>query len=555
MTTEAILDNKVKQKSKSSNKIAYLIHSATGLWLTLMLTVVLVTGTITVFAVEIDWLLHPELRVEPGETRINPGALYDNVKKAYPNAGIDTLETGAMLEHRAASAFMTVKGGGFRMAWIDQFDGSINGDTPFVTLGRFIDIMHTTLFLPVIGRAFVNFFGVMMLISVVTGLMTYKKFWKYFLRKPRFDKNSRTWLGDLHRLTALWSVWFLIIIGFTGAWWFYENPLVHSANAPHIVAERPEPPTLTTEELNRLGPETPVPLTGAEIVDIVNAEFPDMKILRLSAPSNAAQPFTVRGDRGEILVMGGANTVYVNPYTGEIMGTRMSEDWTFGQRFDAATAPLHFGTWAKQGTADFLVKLIWFIGGAISSFLAISGLLIYYQRTKEAGKQWLNESKRIATLKRVWQWVRPWGGPMSGFKYINVLGLAGIVSGAILVISLGSQGVGDRGTQFALKNVGEFDVSVTAIAGFLEANLEPIRPGATVEVFPNIMDNRFHDARFIRIGVTDSQGVEGEGAIVEGPEGIAHIDIKLPDNLEKALLWLEIEGWDGQVNRVSWSLG
>lgn len=40
---------------------------------------------------------------------------------------------------------MKVKGGEFSMAWKDQFDGSINGDTPFVTLGRFIGITLTTL--------------------------------------------------------------------------------------------------------------------------------------------------------------------------------------------------------------------------------------------------------------------------------------------------------------------------------------------------------------------------------------------------------------------------
>ncbi len=554
MSSEAILQSTVKQKKKNSARLVYLIHSATGLWLTLLLSVVLITGTLTVFAVEIDWLMHSEMRVEPGETRVNPGILFDQVKKAYPNAGINGIETAAMLEHRAAGAFMTVQGGGFRMAWVNQFNGQVTGDTPFMMVGRFIDIMHTTLFLPVIGRAFVNFFGVMMLISIVTGLLTYKKFWKGFFRKPRFEKKSRTWLGDLHRLVALWSVWFLAIIGFTGAWWFYENPLVESAGAPHIVAERPDPPTLTTEELNLLGPETPTPMTAENIVDIVQEKFPDMKIIFLSAPANASQPFMVRGDRGEALVMGGANTVYVNPYTGEIMGSRMSEDWTFGQRFDAAMHPLHYGTWAKSGTADFIVKLIWFIGGAVASFLAISGLLIYFKRTKEATRELVSESTVFAKFKRVWRWIRPWGGPMKGFKYVNLLGIAGILSGAVLVISLGAQGVGDKGTKFPVKRVGDFDVSLTAIAGFLEANLNPIRPGAKVEVFPNILENRFRDARFIRIGVTDASGKDSKGAVVEGPEGIAHVDVHLPEKLDNAKVWLEIEGWDGKAHREYWLL-
>ncbi|MEM9681978.1 MAG: PepSY-associated TM helix domain-containing protein [Pseudomonadota bacterium] len=542
------------RRRRSSSNVAFLVHSATGLWLTILLSVVMVTGTITVLFAEIDWLIYSEMRVSPGEERVNPGVLYDSVRAAYPDAGINNVNTGAMHDRTAASAFLAIPGGGFRMVWVDQFTGEVIGDTGFPTVGTFINFMHTTLFLPSIGRYVVNFFGVMLLVSIVTGLITYKKFWRGFFRRPRFERDARTWLGDLHRLVALWSIWFLLIIGITGAWWFYMNPLVEPGGAPDIVEDWPEPPTLSSEMLDALGPETPVPLSGAEIATAVQTAYPDLTITGMNPPANASKPFTVRGDRGEVLVQGGANTVYVNPYTGEIMGARLSEDWSAMQRIDAAMHPLHYGSWAKRGGADLAVKLVWFLGGAVASFLAISGLIIYLKRTRKAAADALGGSRLAAGLRRVWNWIKPWGGPMGALKYVNILAVAGIVSGAILVLTLGAQGIGDKGKRFPAQAAGTFTITPVALAGFLEADLPPIRPGADTNIFPQIADGRFRDARFIRVGVADADGADADSELVEGAEGIAHAHLHLPETLDGSRLWIEIEGWDGVKHRAHWPL-
>ena len=542
------------KRKRTASKVVFLVHSASGLWLTVLLAVVMVTGTVAVFFAEIDWLLYPEMRVTPAEARVNPGLLYDRVRAAYPEAGVSGLATQVLHERTAASAFIAVPGGGFRVVWIDPYSGAVTGETALITVGRFISDMHTTLFLPVIGRYVVNFFGILTLISIVTGLIVYKKFWRGFLRRPRFERGPRTWLGDLHRLTALWSVWFLLIIGLTGTWWFYDDPLVSAGGAPALVESRPALPRLSSVELDALGPETPTPRSGAEIVAAVQAAYPDMRVTLLVPPANASRPFMVRGDRGEVLVQGGANTVYVNPYTAEIMGARLSEDWTAMQRIDSAMHPLHYGTWAKSGAADLTVKLVWFLGGAVASFLAISGLIIYLKRTRRAVADLLGGSRSAAALRRLWDWVKPWGGPMGALKYVNVLGVAGLLYGGALLLSPGSEGIGDKGTRFATQAIGPFEVTPVALAGLLEADLPAIRPGADANVFPEIADGRFRDARFIRIGLSDAAGTEIDSALVVGSEGIARGRVHLPEALEGVRLWVEIEGWDGETHRGQWRL-
>ena len=542
------------RRTRSAGRIAFLVHSATGLWLTILLAVVMVSGTVTVLYAEIDWLVYPEIRVSPAEDRVNPGLLYDNLLEAHPDFGVGVLRTNAMAERRAASALVTVPDGGFRFIWIDPYSGDLTGDTPFITIGRFINVLHTNLFLPVVGRYFVNFFGLLLLISIVTGLITYKKFWRGFWRRPRFHKGARTWLGDLHRLSALWSVWFLLIIGLTGTWWFYERPLVRPGGAPEIVAPPPQPPALSTAELDALGPETPRHRSGAEIVDAVQSAYPDMIITLLQPPANASQPFTVRGDRGEVLIDGGANRIYVNPYTAEIMGAWLSEDWTASQRIDAAMHPLHYGSWAKGGTTDLAAKLLWFLGGAVTSFLAISGLIIYLKRTRRAAAGVLQGSRVAAWLWRLWNWIKPWGGPMGALKYVNMLVVAGIFFGGVLVLSLDTEGIGERGRHFESQTAGPFRITPLALAGLLEADLPPVRPGAHMDVYPRVADGRFRDARFIRVGLSNAGGQDLESDLVEGVEGTASGHVHLPQVLDGIRLWVEIEGWDGRRHRAHWPL-
>ena len=61
-----------------------------------------------------------------------------------------------------------------------------------------------------------------MIASLITGLVVYKKWWLGWFRF-RVNRTRRIFFGDLHRLAGIWSIWFLMIIGATGAWYFVER--------------------------------------------------------------------------------------------------------------------------------------------------------------------------------------------------------------------------------------------------------------------------------------------------------------------------------------------
>ena len=542
-----------RARPPKAGRLAFVIHSAAGLWLNLLMAVVLITGTLTVFANEIDWLIYPEARVSAGDTRVNPGALMDAARAAYPDHGVNSLRTGAYHDRIAARADVTVPGGGFASLRVDQWTGEVTGKTPFLTVGRFIDALHTTLFLPVIGRAFVNFFGILMIVSLVTGLIVYRKFWRGFFKRPRFDRPARTWLGDLHRLLALWSMWFVAVIGITGMWWFYDTPIHSMAGAPPIAEEAPEAPVIDAATLDALGPEPPEALSVAAMAERVLTEFPDMRITAIVPARNAADPYTFFGDRGAVLTQRGGDRIWVNPWTGAIMGQDLIGDWSGIKRVDEAMHPLHYGTFAKGGMPDFAVKTVWFIGGAVLSFLAISGILIHVKRLRHVLAETPPGPLRRG-LHRFWLWVRPWGGPMRGLKYVNILGIAGMVAGATLALSLAGEGFAEKGRSFDPKQAGPFTVSLNAVAGILEADLPPIRPGERVELHLRLGEGEFKRLRAARATLeSPSASGVGEATVFEGPEGLYVARVFLPDPIPEDLrLKVSLQEWSGRWHDTSW---
>lgn len=50
-----------------------------------------------------------------------------------------------------------------------------------------------------------------------------QKFWKGFFKPTlRFRHGARIFWGDFHRLSGIWSIWFIAVISVTGTWFLIE---------------------------------------------------------------------------------------------------------------------------------------------------------------------------------------------------------------------------------------------------------------------------------------------------------------------------------------------
>jgi uncharacterized iron-regulated membrane protein len=537
-------------------KVSYLIHSFVGLKLTILLSIVFLTGTLAVFYQEIDWLLYQEKRVVPQTERLNPGAVLDRVREALPDYGLVGYGVNLSGSRTADSLFAAAPEGGFRSIWVDPYTGEVNGVTNFVTVGSFILRLHTTLYLPVVGRAFVNFFGVLCLISLITGIINYPKFWRYFFRKPRFHRDTRTWMGDIHRLFAIWSLWFVLIMGVSGTWWFYQNPLVHYDVAPQFLPTRAAAPAVTNEDLEALAKGIPTRLSAEEVVNRVRAHDPDLRISWIAPPEHNGLVYNVRGTHGDLLTGGGGSVIHVHPFSGEILGENPASEMTALQRIDAAMRPLHFGTWGGSGWQDLAVKTVWFVFGLMMTAMAISGAVIYYKRTGKAFRAMLPEQPgRERRLAMGWHVLKPWGGPMSGFKYFNWGTLLFVGVGSLMFVAMANQGPSVAGYQYNAQPVGDWTVKMNAIYGFLERDLDPINAGGTTNIMVSINEGDFDAIKFMYVNIGKPRTMRAPGMVIHGAKGFSHAHLPVPEELaDDAELWLTIEDWDGSFYQASWPL-
>lgn len=540
------------RKSLSVQYTAFLIHSFVGLKLSLLFTVVLLSGALAVLALEIDWLLYSEFRASSGEVRLGAGELLDRLQAAYPEFGLSFFETMNQHPGFASFAMFNDAAGGFRYAWIDPYTGEVNGDTPVLTPGRFIGFLHSTLYLPVIGRSVVNVFGVLTLLSLIAGLYAYPKFWRFFFRIPRTG-NARVFWSDLHKLIGLWSLWFVLIIGVTGTWWFYENPLVSHLGAPNPVEPANIKPLLSYEDMDNISGTM---LSASSMITTVRKAYPDALILGINPPEHNADPYTVTFAGDAWLVPDGRqNKLYLNPFTAEIIASHTVDKYTAAQRADMAMSPLHLGNWASGNPADLPVKLIWFVFGMGMTVLCISGLIINLKRTARAARIVYSRNKIIRRLHKSWRIIRPWGPPFGLFKYMNVLLILGIGAGCGIALTLSSQGTKGAGFLYQPQPVGNWEVSMNAVAGLLEKDLNPIRPDATVNFNVELPDGAAEAFRFAYLRVGEPRTLRAPGILIHGPKGSRHADIHLPRTLTgNEKIWLTAIGWNGQVYQTQWSL-
>lgn len=341
-----------------------------GLKLSLLLAFVCLTGTIATISHEIEWLVNPAVRGSSnGQTDDYP-AMWGKLRARYPDAfisGIGSFDR-ADSTYFAREATVTFPDGTSRRVFIDAATLAITGEQNGNSFHSIMRGLHYYLLLP--GNApfyLVTSLGLVLALSLVTGLLTYKKFWRGWLRTPRWQRSTRTWAGDLHRLIGLWSLWFVALMSVTAIWYLVERAL---------------PPTETPQPVARVR-HWMAPVDEGHVRSWVNRarrEFPGLSITGIYMPYGTDDPVTIQGNWHAWLVRERTNAVFIDPATSRVIGTRSAEKISLFQRWIHTADPLHFGNFA--GLAS---KLVWVLFGLLLTAMSITGVMIYSKRTLRGG--------------------------------------------------------------------------------------------------------------------------------------------------------------------------
>jgi uncharacterized iron-regulated membrane protein len=377
---------------KKNARLWWQVHQWVGFKLSLLLAFIFLTGTLAVFSSEIDWLLNPSLRVSPASVGGSP----DWEKIAVNASNHPGVARVNYIGEPTASAFavrvaVDYTDGNLGYLHAHPVTGAIQGQTGFVDAQRILRNMHRHLNLPAkYGIPIVTALSFLMLVTLVTSFVVYKKWWRGFLRWPR-GRDARTWWGDFHRLAGVWSLWFVALIALTALWYFIESVGGNAPQAPdaEAAAFAGSPPEVSAQFARSLA--------------AARAADPDLLIQNIRFPTEKSGTFIFEGAKSAILVRPRANAVTTEVATGRILLVTDGTDLTVHQRISEMADPLHFGYFGGYWT-----KIPWFLFGLLLTGLAVSGVAIYGLRI---GKE-LRAAVTTATATQIawrgmgrWRWL------------------------------------------------------------------------------------------------------------------------------------------------------
>jgi uncharacterized iron-regulated membrane protein len=382
---------------RKASRIWWTVHQWVGLKLSLFMTFIMFTGTLAVISHEIDWALQPSLRVAPSsvEGPVDWAKIADNSARHPAVAKVRSMEAPT------ASAFavkVTVENEDGDLFYLHAHPtmGVVQGEGPWAGAQRVLRNMHRHLNLPTkIGVPIVAFLGFLLLVSLVTSLVVYKKWWRGFA-KPLRTRDARTWWGDFHRLAGVWSLWFVALMAITSIWYFVES----------LGLAAPPPPRVTMEA--SVGPGT----QGLEpAFSAAEAAYPGLEVRRVILPGQESPVLQLHGDYDAILVRPRANSVWIDPATTEVLLKTDGRDMTVHQRIGEMADPLHFGDFGGYWT-----KVPWFLFGLLLTGLSLSGAAIYSLRiARERG----GEARLAQAFAGMWRDLPRWRWVSAGLVFVG----------------------------------------------------------------------------------------------------------------------------------------
>lgn len=408
---------------KFKKKTFFKIHSWIGIRLSILFFIVCFSGTLATLSLEMDWLFNPASRASPQKELVSRNTIVSNFNAKYPKAKL------GYWKRPEAAYFCDIiyknKDGATTYVFANPYTGEIQGEVQ-ITFQRFFRDLHYYLFLPFqqIGNYMVLAFAFLLLISLVTALSFYKKWWRK-LFKLKTGKGSLVFFRSLHRLVGLWSIPFCLLISITGIWYFIERSNIGDVGD----IANPKPPKIETVSEKSLAKKDDLQFSidYERAINLAKDEIPGLEVGDVLPPHNSSGLLYLTGKSDVPLVRQRANRIYVNPYNYELVKTQKAKEIGITMWLNDIADPLHFGSWG-----GLITKIIWFVFGLAISLLVLSGIWITLKR--KAIKRKKSQKKVMGT----WRYIN-WGvtAIIIFFMYFNMVDRYHITSKTLLIISVG----------------------------------------------------------------------------------------------------------------------
>ena len=363
-----------------SSRIWFAAHGWLGLPLWALMVFVCLTGSVATVSQEITWLVDPSVRANAPSADAEPlglDAIAAAVKRAEPDVIVTKL-VRPVKSNLALKATVSRPNGTATTLHVNPYTGAIQGVAPDFDLQQFLRALHGWLLTPFRGGYPLGWFAVAalslpLLGSLVTGIVVHKKFWRLYARpRLRIAAGARAFWGDFHRLSAVWALPFVAIMGVTACWFLIEAVLFENG----VMTRNAAIPPVLARDATPVSPARP-PLVGFDqAVKAAQGAAPDLSLHSVTIAQNAYALIEVEGRGAYPLLL---ETVGVNPYDGAVGWTRRVSDRAGWELVTESMRPLHTGDFA-----GLWLKLVYFVFGLLLTGLVLSGMMVWTKRTVRA---------------------------------------------------------------------------------------------------------------------------------------------------------------------------
>lgn len=354
--------------------VVFKVHTWLGIHVFLILALLSITGTLLIYSHQIDALLVSGKRVAAtmtGEPRPSFGDLYEQARLYDPDAVITRI-VRADSDWIADTGMIWTIENGQRLIWFGGDSWAVSheaGPYDFYTVVR--ELHDSLLTRQHLVGIFVCTFSILLLVFLITGTITYRRFWRGFFRWPSRARGRRMFWSELHRLAAVWSLPFLVVVALTGGFYLLDRlvTLPYQSIEFERLSEREEhiPSSFDGKALDRA-------------VSTAESATPGLEIKHAYIPGQPHEGLLLMGQSDVLLTDSESNRILIDPVSLAIVHQLPAADLNAAHRIAAVADRLHFGTFG-----DDLTEYLWTAFGILSTVLFFAGAMVYASRTDEPG--------------------------------------------------------------------------------------------------------------------------------------------------------------------------
>lgn len=354
------------------------LHRYLGLLAALWLSLLGLSGSLLVYYPELDAAVNPELLTH--ETRGQPlpaGALLRAVEQAYPAWRVTQLRFPQEEQRNVSIRVARAEAPGqWREVLIDPVSARLHGDRPWAreefsrrTVFSWLYAFHSTLlFKGELGEYLVGSLGLILLVSVVTGLWLWwprgGKWRQALWFKPRANSIRRH--VDLHRVSGYLGALVLAWLAVTGMQMNLPRLLTTPLQLFSPVTRYQPPPTVTPASAT---------LALEHLLSQAQTLYPHASVTRIVLSAQPDRAWRVDLRRPGAVGKSGSTWVFLDPYRGNVLRALDPRTQSAGDTVVEWTFPLHNGEALGAGG-----RMLICLAGWLPLLLSVTGVSIWWRK-------------------------------------------------------------------------------------------------------------------------------------------------------------------------------